>query len=172
MQKDRGFTIVELLVVIVVIGILASITIVSYTGITQRANSAASQSTASNAINKVNIYYTEMAAWPTTLAALTGAAATTTYNLTGATFGGTLNATSLSAQPGSNSTIQFELCGAGATTAAPANLAAITTGGTATGVKIDYWKYDPTTGNQSYTAGQTSGMYNTTYNIACFATAS
>ncbi|MEI6850835.1 MAG: prepilin-type N-terminal cleavage/methylation domain-containing protein [Candidatus Saccharibacteria bacterium] len=37
-QKDRGFTIVELLVVIVVIGILAAITIVSYTGVTARAN--------------------------------------------------------------------------------------------------------------------------------------
>ncbi|MEI7917815.1 MAG: prepilin-type N-terminal cleavage/methylation domain-containing protein [Candidatus Saccharibacteria bacterium] len=39
-QKDHGFTIVELLVVVVVIGILAAITIVSYTGITARANAA------------------------------------------------------------------------------------------------------------------------------------
>ena len=166
MQKDRGFTIVELLVVIVVIGILASITIVSYTGITQRANSAASQSTASNAINKVNIYYTEMAAWPTTLAALTGAAATTTYNLTGATFGGTLNSQALSAQPGSNSTIQFELCGVNAAAAAT-TWATVTV---PTGVKIDYWKYDPTTGNQTYTAGQTTGTYNT-YAVTCWASA-
>jgi len=34
---NRGFTIVELLVVIVVIGILAAITVVSYTGISQKA---------------------------------------------------------------------------------------------------------------------------------------
>jgi len=39
-QKDSGFTIVELLVVIVVIGILAAITIVSYTGITAKANAS------------------------------------------------------------------------------------------------------------------------------------
>jgi len=37
--KSKGFTIVELLVVIVVIGILAAITIVSYNGITTRARS-------------------------------------------------------------------------------------------------------------------------------------
>jgi prepilin-type N-terminal cleavage/methylation domain-containing protein len=36
-SKKRGFTIVELLVVIVVIGILAAITIVSYTGIISKA---------------------------------------------------------------------------------------------------------------------------------------
>ncbi|PIZ60082.1 hypothetical protein COY18_01845, partial [Candidatus Saccharibacteria bacterium CG_4_10_14_0_2_um_filter_41_11] len=41
-KKERGFTIVELLVVIVVIGILAAITIVSYTGITAKANTTKS----------------------------------------------------------------------------------------------------------------------------------
>jgi len=45
-RKDRGFTIVELLVVIVVIGILAAITIVSYTGVTARANAAKALSNA------------------------------------------------------------------------------------------------------------------------------
>ena len=36
--QDRGFTIVELLIVIVVIGILAAIVIVAYSGITAKAN--------------------------------------------------------------------------------------------------------------------------------------
>jgi prepilin-type N-terminal cleavage/methylation domain-containing protein len=37
-SKMRGFTIVELLIVIVVIGILAAIVIVAYNGVSQRAN--------------------------------------------------------------------------------------------------------------------------------------
>lgn len=51
--KDReyGFTIVELLVVIVVIGILASVTIVAYSGVTNRANQNAALANA-NAISK------------------------------------------------------------------------------------------------------------------------
>lgn len=40
-QKQTGFTIVELLIVIVVIGILAAITIVAYNGIQERARMAA-----------------------------------------------------------------------------------------------------------------------------------
>lgn len=43
-MRLKGFTIVELLVVVTVIGILASIGIVSYNGITNRANDTAVQS--------------------------------------------------------------------------------------------------------------------------------
>ena len=43
-QMRRGFTIVELLIVIVVIGILAAITIVAYNGIQKRATVAAAKS--------------------------------------------------------------------------------------------------------------------------------
>ena len=50
-KKSRGFTIVELLVVVVVIGILAAITIVSYTGITARANAAKALSNAQGIIS-------------------------------------------------------------------------------------------------------------------------
>ncbi len=52
-QKQTGFTIVELLIVIVVIAILAAITIVAYNGIQNRAKAAAAQSAASQAVKKM-----------------------------------------------------------------------------------------------------------------------
>lgn len=49
--KSRGFTIVELLIVVVIIAILAAITIVAYNGIQNRAKASSAQSLA-NAIAK------------------------------------------------------------------------------------------------------------------------
>jgi len=54
--KTRGFTIVELLIVIVVIAILAAITIVAYNGIQNRAKTSAGQQLASNIAKKIEIY--------------------------------------------------------------------------------------------------------------------
>lgn len=53
---SRGFTIVELLIVVVVIAILAAITIVAYNGVTNRAKASAAQTAAENATKKVLIY--------------------------------------------------------------------------------------------------------------------
>ena len=55
-STTRGFTIVELLVVIVVIGILASITIVSYTGISSKAIVASLQSDLANASQQLKVF--------------------------------------------------------------------------------------------------------------------
>ena len=62
---NRGFTIVELLVVIVVIGILAAITVVSYTGISQKAIAVSLQSDLASAKKKLQMYYTDYGSYPT-----------------------------------------------------------------------------------------------------------
>jgi len=63
-RKERGFTIVELLVVIVVIGILAAITIVSYTGITAKANKAAAIQNSSSVMTAADAYFAENQTYP------------------------------------------------------------------------------------------------------------
>ena len=55
-QRRRGFTIVELLIVIVVIGILAAITIVSFNGVQNRAKQAAAQTAVAQANKKIIAY--------------------------------------------------------------------------------------------------------------------
>lgn len=57
--KQKGFTIVELLVVIVVIGILAAITMVSYSGVTTKAKATAAQSNAVSVKSVIETYYAD-----------------------------------------------------------------------------------------------------------------
>lgn len=53
---NRGFTIVELLIVIVIIGILASVTVVSFRGVQQRAHDTAVQSDMSHMQTAQSLY--------------------------------------------------------------------------------------------------------------------
>ena len=56
MNRLKGFTIVELLIVIVVIGILAAISIVAYNGIQDRANNITTTSAASQWVKILRAY--------------------------------------------------------------------------------------------------------------------
>ena len=63
--KERGFTIVELLIVIVVIAILAAISIVAYTGIQNRAKTSTAQSLAAQIQKKAEAWNTVQSGYPT-----------------------------------------------------------------------------------------------------------
>ena len=166
-KKESGFTIVELLVVIVVIGILAAITIVSYIGISAKANNSAAESTAHAAISKASAYNAEKGKWPLTFGLLTGAASTDSWDLNGVSFVATANLQALASAPANTSTVLYELCGVGAAAAAT-TYATITV---PTGIQVNYWKYDPTVGSQSYAAGVTSGTVNG-FDVTCWSSAS
>lgn len=72
-ERDRrGFTIVELLIVVVVIAILAAITIIAYNGITQRAKDSSLQSSLSQLAKRLESakYDSSSEIYPSTLANL------------------------------------------------------------------------------------------------------
>ena len=81
---NRGFTIVELLVVIVVIGILAAITMVSYSGITTKASTTAAQANAASVKQVIETFYADNGtnagngSWPANAAAVTTYSGTAT----------------------------------------------------------------------------------------------
>lgn len=67
---QKGFTIVELLIVVVVIAILAAITIVAYNGIQNRAKQSAAQSATRQALGKIQAFAVQNAeTYPDSIAA-------------------------------------------------------------------------------------------------------
>lgn len=102
-RKDRGFTIVELLIVIVVIAILAAITIVAYSNISNRAKASTAKANAESVQKVVEAYAADdtTAGYPT-LAQLTA------YNgLSKLPTGITVNSAQLVAAAGDGKTIQY-----------------------------------------------------------------
>jgi type IV pilus assembly protein PilA len=138
-NRQSGFTIVELLIVIVVIGILAGITIVAYSGITNRANqskiigNATSVQSVAEAFNADKGYYPGLAATGTDALALGSAS---TQVPTGVTIIPEVTGTSAITSASGTSTIAyscFPACG----------------GKTATGGRLTYW--DPVANGPAYT---------------------
>lgn len=63
--NQKGFTIVELLIVIVVIGILAAITIVAFNGVQNRGKTSSAQSAATSLDKKAEAYNAVNSQYPT-----------------------------------------------------------------------------------------------------------
>jgi prepilin-type N-terminal cleavage/methylation domain-containing protein len=64
-NKSKGFTIVELLIVIVVIGILATLVIVTFTGIQQKARNSQRQTDINAVDSHVEAFYAQYGFYPT-----------------------------------------------------------------------------------------------------------
>lgn len=73
---SKGFTIVELLIVIVVIGILAAIVIVAYNGVQDRARVSSVKSDLANARKSLMVYNVDNGTYPASTAELTSAKVT------------------------------------------------------------------------------------------------
>ena len=94
-NRQKGFTIVELLNVIVVIGILAAITIVAFNGVQNRGKTSAAQSMANSVVKKIEAWNSVVGTYPTycqfatntTNGALTTTGTNPTTGATGCTAG-------------------------------------------------------------------------------------
>lgn len=139
--KSRGFTIVELLVVIIIIGVLAAISTLSYVGITKRTLSTVTLANANSVGNIADIYNVENKKYPTTIAEFNAGL----IKLSGNLF---VIDTALDAASGT-STFQWQWCGANVF--APA------------GGKVIFWDYlaSPPAASGAIPFGDTSGSCTT-----------
>lgn len=144
MKSERGFTIVELLIVIVVIGILAAIVIVAYNGVQNKAKTTKNQTNASSVQKAAEAYNADNGAYPVTLATLiaTTNSAPVPTTVTVVSGGASDSLTALTAAQKAT-TVQYDITGSG------------------TGARIRYWDFAASTpgisANVIYLGTATSG---------------
>lgn len=146
MKSQRGFTLVELLIVIVIIAILAAITIVAYNGIQNRAHVSAQKSAAETLAKKIEAYNALNSSYPTfntagTITTQLNAIADTSLTGSGITIAYAAPAAGMG-----DSTLQVKLCGS----SAPAS------GSASAGYQI--WGWDSTASPAAATMYQSGGV--------------
>lgn len=114
--KQKGFTIVELLIVIVIIGILAAISIVAYNGVIQKARDDRRVTNARNLVNAAASYNAENGTWPT----VTQVQGYSTVKLTGDA-ADSAKVTATAPTSGTADTYRYVVCSTG-------------------GVRVQYWR--------------------------------
>ncbi len=142
--RTKGFTIVELLVVIVVIGILAAITLVSYTSIAAKANGSTALSSATQTKKKMLSYYAEKGIYPATFVALNDTTQQYYMNTTGLLDATILSSGNLPTKPAE---VNYVKCGTTGSATVPTDAATITV---VSGIKIGYWDYGNATPQIGY----------------------
>src|SRR5438128_10928766 len=85
----RGFTLIELMIVVAIIGILVSISVPLYANVTARSRIAKAQADIRTLVSAVSVYEAHMSAFPTALTDLT-AVVTNPAGLTGGPFMGSI----------------------------------------------------------------------------------
>ncbi len=145
-QSERGFTIVELLIVIVVIGVLAAIVIVAYAGITNKSKSSKAQANAAQLQKVVEAFNADKGYYPALAAS--GTDSIGTYN-------GTTRAPSGVTIIPDNAGGTLVTASNGETTV---GYSCLTTCSSSTGGRIAYWKFDGTAAVQYiYTGAAKTG---------------
>jgi prepilin-type N-terminal cleavage/methylation domain-containing protein len=74
-SRDKGFTLVELLIVIVILGVLATVTVFAVNGITSKAKASSCQADTSSLNTAIEAYNAGEGSYPATLPALATATA-------------------------------------------------------------------------------------------------
>jgi len=141
-KNQKGFTIVELLIVIVVIGILAAITIVAFNGVQNRGKFSSAQSAANAVVKKLEAWNSVQGSYPTYCQFVTG---TTNPGGTTPTSGvgvGTCTAGTTAGPPEARLENANSITPVAASVTAANGTSVVQVAPTsATGARVSYWNY-------------------------------